>query len=457
MQRLTLWINRLIGLHKREYHLSQQAVFLILRWLVFLCLLMLSCYDGIAKKSLHPVLIPFSITLLYAFSNLILTFGGARRLQSFHASSFMFLWDLVLIGSALYFSVGLDEDLYLICFLIIYLSTLGRKVRDALPMAGVAGILYFLLLARQHPRLYLIDPHILLRFPFFFILAFFTTYLSEESEKNLARVKQLETARSRLEGERDSVVRELDKKQAELVQAEKLSAMGHMSGALAHEIRNPLCVIIGYLGEMVDSLPSSDPHYKFLSIMQRCANRCNLLVENLLRFARQPKDEERFALNQVILEAMELARIGKKARKVQCVAQVENDFWMMARRSEIEQVIMNLSANAMDAMPEGGTLTVRARRPSESAPDWLVIEVEDTGAGIAEEMQKRIFDPFFTTKAPGQGTGLGLSIVRDILRGYGGAIEVRSACGRGTTFTLRLPASRIVEASDAAKPVLAGA
>src|SRR6185312_13308582 len=133
-----------------------------------------------------------------------------------------------------------------------------------------------------------------------------------------ARVKQLETARSRLEGERDSVVRELDKKQAELVQAEKLSAMGHMSGALAHEIRNPLCVIIGYLGEMVDSLPSSDPHYKFLSIMQRCANRCNLLVENLLRFARQPKDEERFALNQVILEAMELARIGKKARKVQC-------------------------------------------------------------------------------------------------------------------------------------------
>ena len=430
---------------KRRYELSDRGVMFSLHWLVFLGLSFLAIYNGLESRSWKNIAAPLSITVIYVLANTLYTLFFKKQTERTLWGAAIFLIDVVLIGSALYYSVGLDADLFLICFLILYLSTLGRKVQDALLLSVVSGILYFWLLAHQNPNTNMFSAKILLRFPFFFILAFFTTYLSEDSERNRAKVVQLESEHAKLQKERDWVAKELDKKQAELIQAEKLSAMGHMAGALAHEIRNPLCVIIGYLSEMITEVPETSPHHKFLVTMERCANRCNLLVENLLRFSRLPKGEERFSINQTVVDALELARLGKKARKVQCKTEFEGDIWVVGRRSELEQVIVNLGTNAMDAMMDGGTLTVSARRETAADQDWLLIEVSDTGAGIPEALQKKIFDPFFTTKDPSIGTGLGLSIVRDIVRGYEGTLELYSKPGEGTTFKIRLPASRIVD------------
>lgn len=419
--------------------LSERGTYLALRWLVFLGLLFLSAYNASGPNLRAPLWVPLSISLLYASTNVWIGRRRASRLWAGKGVALLFLADVLLIGSALYYSVGLDADLYLICFFIVYLSSLGRRVRDAIPMAFVAGWLYFALLIRQNPDVNLIDPRILLRFPFFFILAFFTAYLSEETEKGKARIRHLEQ-------ERDGIARELDRKQAQLVQAEKLSAMGHMAGALAHEIRNPLCVIIGYVSELRAMGPEAGPGQKLLAIVARCANRCNELAENLLRFSRLPKGEERFSLNQAVKEALDLARVGKTALNVRCVTDFQCDLWMTGRPGEIQQIVLNLCGNAIDAMPSGGALTARTRRETLNGRDWMVVEIQDTGGGIPEEVRKRIFDPFFTTKEAGKGTGLGLSIVNDIIRAYDGFIDVRSEPGRGSTFTVRLPAALMTAA-----------
>ncbi|MFA5974639.1 MAG: ATP-binding protein [Elusimicrobiota bacterium] len=421
---------------KRQFHLSDQGTLVVLRWLVFLGLLLLSAYNCTEGKSLTYAWLPLSICLLYGTSNVALGFWKNSPLLSGRGPSVLFLMDVGLIGSALYSSAGLDADLYLICFLIVYLASLSRRIKDAIPLAVVAGMIYSALLIHQKPDIDLLDPHILLRFPFFFILAFFSTYLSEETEKSRRRIHELEK-------ERDSVMRELDRKQAQLVQAEKLSAMGHMAGALAHEIRNPLCVIIGYVSELRTLLPEAEPAQKFLAIVERCANRCNELVENLLRFSRLPQGEERFQLNSVVTDALELVRIGKKALGVQILTEFQCDLWMVGRPGEIQQIVLNLCSNAMDALPAGGTVTVRTRRQLFGSQDWMVVEVRDTGIGIPEDLRKKIFDPFFTTKPSGKGTGLGLSIVRDIVRNYHGLIEVQSELNKGTTFVIRLPAARM--------------
>jgi len=419
--------------------LSERAILLWLRWLVFLGLFTLALYNRLEVNSLNQGLLPIYIVFLYGISNIVLTLWFAREGIPHKAAGLIFILDSGLVGASLYYSIGADFDLYLICFLIVYLSTLGRRVRDALPLAVVTGLIYIALLMHQHRSFSFVDPKILLRFPFFFILAFFTTYLTEETEKGRAKIRELETAQRALQKERDVVASQLDQKQAQLVQAEKLSAMGHMAGALAHEIRNPLCVILGYAGELQELLGKEHPQFKLFATIERCANRCNQLVENLLRFARLPKDEERFSLNEAIGEAVELARIGKKAVNVRCKTDFQCDPWIRGRRSEIQQVVLNLSANGIDAMPSGGDLTVRTRQETVAAQEWYVIEVKDTGTGIPEDVKKNIFDPFFTTKPAGKGTGLGLSIVGDILRSCGGTIDVQSEVGKGTCFLVRLP------------------
>lgn len=151
--------------------------------------------------------------------------------------------------------------------------------------------------------------------------------------------------------------------------------------------------------------------------------------------------------------ALELARAGRKAVNVKCETDFQSNFWMVGRETEIQQVVLNLAVNAIDAMPQGGSVTVRTKQAIAAGRDWMVIEVQDTGTGIPEELRARIFDPFFTTKDPGKGTGLGLSIVRDIIQTYDGTIHVESTIGHGTTFVVRLPISRLA----ASVPVAASA
>jgi two-component system, NtrC family, sensor kinase len=343
-------------------------------------------------------------------------------------------------------------DLYLMCFLIIYLSTLGRQVRDALPLALIACLLYGVLLVHRHPKVDLMDPQLLLRFPFFLIFALFTSYLSHKSEEGKRKIEQMKEVQHLLSSELQKAMVELRDKQTMLLQAEKLSAMGNMAGALAHEIRNPLSVIVGYVEDILQDLPPPETLHKVLEAVRRSAVRCQELMDNLLSFARRPKESEPFLLKDALEETLTLVRMSAKMSQVQCLLDVRATPTIVARRTEIQQIFINLMSNAVDAMPKGGTLTVILDEDHTAGKDWVKVSVQDTGTGIPEDARKRIFEPFFTTKPIGKGTGLGLSIVQDIVRNCQGVLEVVSELHKGTTFVVYLPLEDVPAAAASIEP-----
>ena len=419
--------------------ITDRAVLLWIRWLFFLVLSFLVLYTYNDHATLSEIWLKAGLLGFYAISNTLLTWATRAEFKLEKWSMPIFLTDVFLVSISLYFSAGADTMLYLMCFLIIYLSTLGRRVQDAIPLTLIASLIYGLFLFHNNPNVNLMEPRLLLRFPFFLVLSLFTSYLSEQTNLQKERIDKMKVVQSALSGELQKAMIDLRDKQSALIQAEKMTAMGHMAGALAHEIRNPLSVIVGYVNDLLEERPAEDPLVRPLTAIRRSAERCNELMENLLRFARRPKEIEQFKAKDALQEAMTLVRMSAKMSQVQCNLDARADPILSGRRSEFQQVFINLMGNAVDAMPKGGTISVTLEEEETAGRQWAKISVQDTGEGIPLEIRKRIFEPFFTTKAPGKGTGLGLSIVRDIVGNYQGVLEVESELHQGTKFVVRLP------------------
>ena len=237
--------------------------------------------------------------------------------------------------------------------------------------------------------------------------------------------------------ERKIAEAEKTKFQTQLHQSEKMAAVGQLAGGVAHEINNPLTVILGYTQLTLRKLKPGDDLLKPLEMIEKEAIRCKKLVENLLTFSRSsnlvPQPEN---INKAIKEALALVEIQGKMKFVSISADYNKNLPdVMIDVSQIQQIIINLCNNAMDAMPEGGKIKIKTGQDDHN----IEILVSDNGAGISEENKKRLFEPFFTTKEVGKGTGLGLSLCYEITKKHHGKISVESELGKGTTFTIRLP------------------
>jgi signal transduction histidine kinase len=425
-----------------RFETTDRAVLLWIRWLFFLVLSFLVLYTYNEQATFSELWLKIGLLAFYAVSNTLLMWATRRDFKLERWSQPIFLTDVILVSASLYFSAGTDTELYLLCFVIIYMSTMGRRVRDAIPLTLIASLLYGLFLYRQNPGIDLLDPKLLLRFPFFLVLSLFTSYLAEQADQQQRKLAHMADVQTALASELQRAMVDLRDKQTALIQAEKMTAMGQMAGALAHEIRNPLSVIVGYVNDLLENRPPDDPLVKPLAATKRSAERCHDLMENLLRFSRQPKEMETFKVKDALQEAITLVRMSAKMTQVQCNLDVHADPLMSARRNEFQQIFINLMSNGLDAMKGGGTLTVTLEEDDAAHKHWVKVSVKDTGEGIQPDIRKRIFEPFFTTKAPGKGTGLGLSIVRDIVGNYQGVLEVESEVHQGTTFVVRLPLAK---------------
>src|SRR4051812_28766574 len=223
--------------------IGDRGVILWIRWLFFLVLSFLVLYTYNEHASFAELWLKTGLLAFYAVSNTLLMWATRAEFKLEKWSMPIFATDIALVSVSLYFSAGAETELYLMCFLIVYLSTLGRRVRDAIPLALIASLLYGLILFYKTPGIALWEPRILLRFPFFFVLSLFTSYLSEQTDLQKRRIDQMKEVQAALASELQIAMVSLRDKQTELIQAEKMTAMGHMAGALAHEIRNPLSVI----------------------------------------------------------------------------------------------------------------------------------------------------------------------------------------------------------------------
>ena len=225
--------------------------------------------------------------------------------------------------------------------------------------------------------------------------------------------------------------------QEKLLQSAKLASIGQLAAGVAHEINNPLSVILGF-SETIPLMAPLDPAVaKPLETIQREALRCRRIVQNLLDFASQSRlSLAPVNLNEVIDHTIPLLQYQISMQDIEIIKEYATDLpLLMVDRDQLQQVFVNLILNAVQAMPAGGQLTLR----TGLRQGQIAIDIADTGMGIPEENLGHIFDPFFTTKGVGKGTGLGLSVSYGIVERHGGAILVDSQLGLGTTFTILLP------------------
>ncbi|MCS6806543.1 MAG: ATP-binding protein [Acidobacteriota bacterium] len=223
----------------------------------------------------------------------------------------------------------------------------------------------------------------------------------------------------------------------QLQQSEKLSSIGLLAAGVAHEVNTPLTGISSYTQMLLKQLPPTDPRFKLLVKIEEQARRASNIVTNLLNFSRTGATEfVPLDLNRVVEDTLQLVEPQLRGKAIRLVKQLSDQLEpVMGNATKLQQVLMNLLLNARDAMPDGGVLTIKTRLDA----GMVLVEVADTGVGIAQEHIRRIYDPFFTTKGIGQGTGLGLALSYGIIQEHGGRIDVESQVGQGTQFTIYLP------------------
>jgi signal transduction histidine kinase len=386
--------------------------------------------DVPAINSAHPEVQPSGFTLY------VLKAGGKAGWRGPH------LWIIIalfaLFAYVYYGVLTTFHDIYVIIFFypLIYAAIIYRMW--GVLFSGVA------LLAIIIPQavLFADDPISLVRTLIFALFAFLVSGMGATLLNYLEH--QLDAYREilSLNEEMNVYIQRLKKAQQQLVQAAKLSSIGQLAAAVAHELNNPLAGALVYTRLMGEKLAREDfdkeQLKKNLAKVESAIDHCTDIIHGLLDFARQTEPRLRpVTVGRAIDKAVSLAGHQAKMKRIEVVREEAASLpLVVADFNQLVQVIINLMVNAVQAMKEGSRLTIR----TGAADGWVRIAVSDTGCGIPAENMDKIFTPFFTTREEVKGVGLGLSVSYGIVERHGGRIEVESQVGRGSTFTIVLPA-----------------
>jgi PAS domain S-box-containing protein len=276
--------------------------------------------------------------------------------------------------------------------------------------------------------------------------------ISDREGKEVASVGIFTDLRPRLRMEK-----KLQDTHLQLVSSEKMASLGKLAAGIAHEINNPLGGILIYSSLMMEDLPEGDPKRQDLARIVQEASRCKDIVKSLLEFARQTEPKmEPTDINRAITDGLFFLENQALFHNVQIVKELNPLLPLVqGNAGQLKQVFINIIVNAAEAIHGSGALTIRTSHDAQRKK--VFVEFTDTGEGIPEENLTRIFEPFFTTKDIGKGTGLGLATSYGIVEDHGGKISVKSKVGRGTTFTIELPASLETQPMLEADPTLRSA
>jgi signal transduction histidine kinase len=283
------------------------------------------------------------------------------------------------------------------------------------------------------------------------------SYLEGESPviqcniRDMSGRKQVEVELREVNQHLERALKELRSKSEELAsmtqqlwQASKLATMGELAASIAHELNNPLATVALRAESLLAHLPVEEQS-RAADVILREVERMASLVSNLLQFSRRSHQQiSSLDLRAELRDSLEFIQYHLHSRKIDIVQDLADDLaTIQADRQQLQQMFLNLLTNASDAMPEGGTLTVRALPGTfENGGAAVVIEFSDTGIGISQEDLPKLWEAFFTTKQAGKGTGLGLPICRRTVEEHHGTINIESCLGKGTTVRIILPATK---------------
>ena len=242
---------------------------------------------------------------------------------------------------------------------------------------------------------------------------------------------------------------EITTHQNELIRAEKLASVGRLSAGLAHEIGNPIGIVLGYLEILNQPSLAEDEKKDYISRCQKEINRINNIIRELLDFSRPPlKEPQQIFVHDLIRETINMMSVQPVIKNIKTSLNLNAPTdTLVADPDRLQQVLVNLIINAADAISsadthKNGEITINSTvisDPQKSGQAWLKVTIQDNGPGLTDKNMDNIFDPFYTTKEPGQGTGLGLSVCFMIIDNMGGTITAANSQDRGATFTIRLP------------------
>jgi len=272
--------------------------------------------------------------------------------------------------------------------------------------------------------------------------------LSVRAHSASAEVGELAVAFNRMMDELEEA-REREKvRQVQLAHTEKMAAVGTLAAGVAHEVNNPLAGILTCIENMRADLDDREMIERYLDLIHDGIKRIERTVANLLDFSRQRRMVlEPTSINHNLRHVVELVEYQLRKASVETRMELDADEpYIMADHFQMEQLFLNLVLNALQAMPDGGILTLR----TQARDGRVLAEVRDTGVGIPEEIRERIFDPFFTTRNVEEGTGLGLAVSDSIVASHGGALEVESTPGKGSVFRVAFPALRPMTSGEIA-------
>ncbi len=343
-----------------------------------------------------------------------------------------FLVGTIFLVSALHYltpveSPVLHQIYQRIYYIPIILAALWYGWRGGLGTATLAAISYVphILLHWQHQNYdYALNQYA--EIALFFVIGAVTGWLGDQKRREHARAERINT-------ELQTAYADLRQTVGQLLQAERLSSLAEIASGVVHEVRNPLSAIKGAVEILEDEIPEESPRREFAQIAKTEVERINKLVTEFLKFARPPiLSRTTTRVNDLVNSTIQLLASQTAAAGVEIKRELASDLPDIEIDGEqITQVLLNLGINAIEAMPDGGTMTFRTR----SEGNGVAIEVEDTGVGVPAEIIGQIFDPFLTTKD--KGSGLGLSVAHRIVTKHEGTIVAESR-PKGTLFRIIL-------------------
>jgi len=363
----------------------------------------------------------------------------ARASTGIFGIHFWIIIGLFIVFSYVYYGILPSyHDIYVIIFFypLIYAAIIYR-VRGVI----VSGLVFLGILLPQ-ALLFTQDPLSLMRTLIFAIFAFLVSGLGATLLNYLEHQVEAYQEILSLNDELNGYIEQLKKTQQQLIQAAKLSSIGQLSAAVAHELNNPLAGVLVYTKLLKDKLArdsfDKEQMQKNLERIESAIDYCTGIIRGLLDFARQSEPLLRpVTINRAIDKAMSLVGHQAKMKRIEVVREESETLpLVVADFNQLVQVIINLVVNAVQAMNEGYRLDIRTSNDN----DWVRISVHDTGCGIPGENMDKLFTPFFTTRDEVKGVGLGLAVSYGIIERHGGRIEVESEVGKGSTFTVFLPA-----------------
>lgn len=241
---------------------------------------------------------------------------------------------------------------------------------------------------------------------------------------------------------------ELEKSRAQLIQAEKLSAMGRLSAGLAHELNSPLAGLLPLIDKYKNREKEGTNEFREMTLMLSACEHMARIVRDFSAFSRRPAEERaRLNINDVMESTLSFTVDSIEKKGIKVVRQHGEALPdILGNKTELQQVLINLLTNARDSMPDGGQITLKTLLSPDK--ENVILEIIDTGRGIDKENLNKIFDPFFTTKSIAEGTGLGLTVSYGIIKNHGGDISAESEPGKGARFIISLPAIKYHESKD---------